>query len=45
MDDLGKDYPDAKKRHSKRTHPQQLETHNVPTDDVENTDCTNIGGD
>ena len=43
MDDKRKDRPD-RKRLPKRHRPQQLQTHNVPTDDVENTNSTNLGG-
>ena len=34
-----KDYSDSK-RHSKRNHSEPLKTHNMPTDDVENTSST-----
>ena len=44
MDDQGKDRPDPK-RLPRRNRPQQLQTHNVPTDDVENTNGTNYEGD
>ena len=40
MDVQRKDYPDLK-RSPKRNIPQQLQTHNVPTDNVENTKSTN----
>ena len=43
MDDGSKNHPDPK-RTPKRKHPQQQQTHNVPTDDVENTNGTNKGG-
>ena len=36
MDDQRKDCPDPK-RLPKRNRPEQLQTHNMPTDDVENT--------
>ena len=39
MGDKKKDNPDLKEL------PEQLETQNVPTDDVENTNGTNQGGD
>ena len=44
MDDERKDYPDPK-RTPKRNRPKQLQTHNVPTDDIENTNSKNQGGD
>ena len=40
MDDQRKDHPDPKIP-SKRNYPQELQTHNVPTDDVENTNGWN----
>ena len=40
MDCQSKDYPDPKKL-SKIYRHQQLQTHNVPNDDVENTNSTN----
>ena len=40
MDDQRKDHPDPK-RLPKRSHSQQLQIHNLPTDDVENTNGTN----
>ena len=33
------------KRPFKRKRPQQLQTHNVPTSNVKNTNNTNLGGD
>ena len=36
MDDQRKDHPDPKRNHS-----QQSLTHNVPTDDEENTNSSN----
>ena len=44
MDDRRKDFLDPK-RPLRRNRFQQLQTHNVPTDDVENTDGTNYSGD
>ena len=44
MDDKKKDHPDPKIL-QQRICLQQPETHNVPSDDVENTHCTNKGGD
>ena len=44
MDYQNKDHPDPKKT-QKRNHPQQLQAHNVPNDDEENTNNTNKGGD
>ena len=44
IDDQRKNHPDSK-RTPKRNHPQQLQTHNVPINDVENTNGTNKGGD
>ena len=42
MDDERKCHPDPKKKKNpKRNRPQQLQTYNVPTDDVENTNGTN----
>ena len=40
MDDKRKDHPDPKSLPKK-----QLLTHNVSTDDMENTNGTNLGGD
>ena len=40
MDDKKKDHPGAK-RLPKRNRLQQLQTHNMPTDDMENTNGTN----
>ena len=40
MDDQKKDHPNPK-RPPKRNYPQQLQTYNVPTDDVENTNSLN----
>ena len=40
MENQREDHPDLE-RHSQRNHPKQLSTHNVPTDDVENTNSTN----
>ena len=44
MDDQRKDhiYPKGPKQ---RNHPKQLQTHNVPTADVENINKTNKGRD
>ena len=42
MDDQRKDHTDTK-RPPKRNHPKQLQTNNVPTYDVENTNSTNKG--
>ena len=36
MDDKSKDHSDPK-RSPKKNHPQQLQTHNMPTNYVENT--------
>ena len=44
MHDQWKDYPDSK-RHQKKNYTQQLQMHNVPTDDVENTNGINKGWD
>ena len=44
MDDQQKDNSDPK-RPPKKEPPQQLKIHNVPTDDVENTNSTSKGGD
>ena len=44
MDDQRKDNPDPK-RPPKRNRHQQLQTHNVPTTDVENTNDTDQRGD
>ena len=43
MNDQRKDYLDPK-RLLKRNCPQQLQTPNVPTDNMENTDSPNKGG-
>ena len=40
MDDRRKDHSDPK-RPPKRNRPHQLQIHNVPTEDVENTNATN----
>ena len=40
MDDQ-RDDDSNPKRSFQRNHPKQLETHNVPTDDVKNTNGTN----
>ena len=42
MDDQKKD-PTDPKRTPKRNRPQQLQTHNVRTDGVKNTNGTNLG--
>ena len=42
MDDQKEDHSNPKIPLQKNC-PKQLETHNVPTDDVENTHSTNIG--
>ena len=44
MDDQKKDHPDPKKT-PHRNCLQQLQTHNVPADDMENTNGTNLGRD
>ena len=44
MDDPRKNDSDLK-RSPKMNHPKQLQTHNVPTYDVENTHGTNKGRD
>ena len=44
MDYQGKDNRDPQ-RPPKRIGPHQLQTHNVPTNDMENTNDTNLGGD
>ena len=43
MDDQRKDYINPKG--PKRNHLKQLQTHNLPTDDVENIYSTNQGSD
>ena len=43
MDDVRKYHLDAKSPPSKRKSPQQLQSNNVPTDDMENTKGTNKG--
>ena len=40
MDDRKKDHIDLKGS-KQRTYPKQLRTHNLPTDDGENKNCTN----
>ena len=40
MDDQRKDHIDSNKS-KRRNHPKQLQTHNLPTDDVENINSTN----
>ena len=44
MDNKRRDHPDPN-RAQERNHPLHLPTHNVPTDEVENTNGTNLGGD
>ena len=44
MDDQREDHSDPK-RPLQRNRPKQLKIHIVPTDDVENTNGTNLGGD
>ena len=44
MDDLRKDHIDSK-RSPWRNRPKQLHSHNMPTDDVENTNGTDKGKD
>ena len=41
MDDQREDHSNSKRPPLKGTAPNQLWTHNVPTDDVENTNDTN----
>ena len=43
-DDQRKDHIEPKV-HKQRNHYKQLQTHNLPTDDVENIDSTNKGRD
>ena len=44
MDDQRKDHIDTK-RPKQRNHPKQLQTYNLPTNDVENFNSTNKGRD
>ena len=44
IDDQRKDHIDPKGP-KQRNRPKQLQTHNLPTDDVENINCTNKGRD
>ena len=45
MDNQRKDHPDLKRTPKRNPPSQQKQIHNMPTDDIENTNSTNQSGD